>query len=317
MLLDKQGNRLPDFFIVGVARSGTTALYSLLKKNPRVFMPQEKEPMFFLCWNQPKFLKFIGENKKAKTNFTISNLEEYKKTFKKARKNQVLGEGSTWYLYAHETVIPNIKKLYGKKYDLIKIIILLRDPVQRAWSHYWKKVTQGNEYLPFSEAVDKNTIKRRLEEGSIPSYDYIGFGHYYSQVKAYMNNFSKVKIMLFEEFIKNPNETTKEILQFLGINKTVNIKKTKYTNPGGVPRNFASSIIDKLIFKPGKWRASIKHILPFGTRRDLKNLLRNIIYKKKELPSKYKKMLHYEYEEDIHKLKQLINKDLTQWMAER
>jgi hypothetical protein len=214
-------------------------------------------------------------------------------------------------------VIPNIKKLYGKKYDLIKIIILLRDPVQRAWSHYWKKVTQGNEYLPFSEAVDKNTIKRRLEEGSIPSYDYIGFGHYYSQVKAYMNNFSKVKIMLFEEFIKNPKETTKEILQFLGINKTVNIKKTKYTNPGGVPRNFASSIIDKLIFKPGKWRASIKHILPFGTRRDLKNLLRNIIYKKKELPSKYKKMLHYEYEEDIHKLKQLINKDLTQWMAER
>jgi len=144
MFLDKKGNRLPDFFIVGAARSGTTALYSLLKKNPRVFMPQEKEPMFFICWNQPEFLKLIGENKGAKASFTINKLEDYKKTFEKARENQVIGEGSTWYLYAHETVILNIKKLYGKKSDLIKIIILLRDPAQRAWSHYLKKIRETN-----------------------------------------------------------------------------------------------------------------------------------------------------------------------------
>jgi len=317
MLLDKQGNRLPDFFIAGAARSGTTALYSLLKKNPLVFMPQEKEPMFFVCWNQPIYFKLIGENKRVKANFTINNLEEYEKTFEKAGENQVIGEGSTWYLYAHETVISNMKKLYGKKSGLIKIIILLRNPVQRAWSHYWKKITQGNEYLPFSEAVNKNTIKHRLEEGLIPSYDYIGFGHYYSQVKAYLDNFLKVKIILFEEFRKNPKETAKEALQFLGIKKTGNISKTKYINTAGLPKNFASSIADKLIFKPGKWKTSIKHILPFGMRRDLKNYLRNIIYTKKELPSKYKKMLQYEYEEDTQKLRRLINKDLTQWMTER
>ncbi len=317
MRLDEQGNRLPDFLIVGAARSGTSALYSILKKNPRVFMPQEKEPMFFLCWEQPVYFKLTGKNKKAKADFTIRDLKEYEKTFKKARKDQVLGEGSTWYLYAHETVIPNIKKLYGKKSDLIKIIILLRDPAQRAWSHYWKKINQGNEFLPFSEAVNKHTIKRRLEEGLLPSYDYIGFGHYYSQVKAYMDNFSNVKIILFEEFKKKPEETAKEILQFFGINETETIKKTKYTNPAGIPKNFTSSIVDKLIFKPGKWRASIKHILPFGMRRDFKYYIKRIIYKKKEMPAKYKKRLQSEYEEDTKNLSRLLNKDLAQWVAER
>ena len=317
MLLDKQRNRLPDFLIVGAARSGTSALYSILKKDPRIFMPQEKEPMFFVCWEQPVYFRLTGKNKKARADFTIHDLKEYEKTFEKARENQVLGEGSTWYLYAHETVIPNIKKLYGTKHDLLKIIILLRDPVQRAWSHYWKKINQGNEYLPFPEAVNNNTIKRRLEEGLIPSYDYIGFGNYYIQVKAYLDHFSKVKIILFEEFKKNPEETTKEILQFLGLNKTGNIKKTKYTNPAGIPKNFTSSIVEKLIFKPNKYRGYIKHIFPFETRRNIKYFLGNVIYNKKELPSEYKKILESGYKENTSKLRRLLNKDLAQWGTER
>lgn len=306
---------LPDFLVVGAARSGTTALYSLLKKNPQIYMPTEKEPMFFFCWNQPKFFQFINKSKKIKAEFTCHKLEEYRKIFKKAGKKQIIGEGSTWYLYAYQTVIPNIKKLYGKKSDSIKIIILLRNPVNRIWSHYWEKKTRGYEFLTFLDAIKESTIQFRLKSRSTPSYDYIGFGKYYHQVKAYLDNFSHVMVILFEEFIMNPEETINKVYRFLGADEIKNIKKTQYLNAAGIPKNLAFSIIDKMIFKPGKWRTYFKYMFPFEVRRDLRYYLGNKIYKKQKLPSEYKKSIQDEYREDIIRLSPLIKKDLNHWMT--
>jgi hypothetical protein len=307
-------SRLPDFLFVGAARSGTTALYSLLRSNPQIFMPAEKEPMFFCCWNQPVYFQFVNENRKVKTDFIINNLEEYKQIFQQAGKNQVIGEGSTWYLYAYQTVISNIKKLYGDHMDSLKIIISLRNPVKRAWSHYWRKHGQGYEFIPFRESISKQTIQRRLEQQYTLSYDYVGFGKYYHQVKSYMDHFPNVKVILFEEFVNNPEETANDIFRFLKVGEMKNIK-TRLFNTGGTPKNLTASLVDKMIFKPNKWRPLFKHLLPFEIRRDLRYYLGNKIYEKKEIPIEYKKILLAEYEEDIQKCAALLDKDLSLWMT--
>ncbi|MBD3413251.1 MAG: hypothetical protein GF421_02330 [Candidatus Aminicenantes bacterium] len=309
----KELGQLPDFLVVGAARSGTTALYSLLKNNPQIFMPREKEPMFFCCWNQSDYFQFTSENSQVKTDFIIKNLEEYKQLFKKARKNQILGEGSTWYLYAHQTVIQNIKRCYGDDFDSLKIIILLRNPIQRAWSHYWTKHAQGYEFLPFLDSIEQKNILDRLKQRYTPSYDYIGFGKYYRQVKSFLHHFSNVKVILFEEFINSSEEKTNEIFRFLGAREIKNVH-TKLFNTGGLPKNKAASLINKMILKPNKWRSYFKHLLPFAVRRDIRYYLGEKIFSKPELPIEYKKILTAEYEEDIQKLAGLIKKDLSHWM---
>ena len=146
---EKNKFRLPDFIIPGAAKSGTTTLYRVLAGHPELYFPENrKEPFYF---------SFGGEapvyEDRAFVNHLIWNTREYLDLYRGAGDDQLAGDASTSYLYTHKEAIRNMRALYGNQLREVKIIILLRNPVQRAYSHYTYLVRNGFETRSFEEAV--------------------------------------------------------------------------------------------------------------------------------------------------------------------
>ena len=199
--------KLPSFLIVGAAKCGTTSLHHYLLDSGVVEMPLNKETHFFSdevsnC-NSCKVSGPYGSRR-------IENLEEYKAQFSNS-KNLIKGEACVSYLYFYENSVRKIKQILGDP----KIIIILRNPFQRSFSNYMHHVRDGFEKQTYKDAIKQ--INERKRNKWWWGYDYIGASLYFNSVKHYIENFSNVRIVIFEDFIKSPLDTLKEIHEFLGI----------------------------------------------------------------------------------------------------
>lgn len=293
----------PDFLIVGAAKTGTTALYYYLRENKEIFFPNEKEPNFFSL----RFAKKEWQDE----NFNILTLEKYSQLFPRKDSKLVVGEASTSYLRFPEWTIRSIEELYDNPKEL-KIIIVLRDPVKRAFSHYAMKVRDGLESKSFLDALDSTVISKRCEIDY--TYDYVGFSMYFQQVKAYLNYFDNVKIILHDDFLANPTEVTNEVCDFLNVSQYELEKAGEKFNAGGVPKE-GFAWLHELIFHPSFIKTALRKVMPSSVRWWLKSKLGNAIHK--EL-----KITPHEYEEarklfisDINSLSQLTKLDLTRWLS--
>ncbi len=201
----------PNLFIVGAARSGTTSLWQRLKSHPAVFMPadlSEKEPAFFSDLKRSRFKK----------------VEQYMEIFSKANENhRWIGEASTAYL----TDPGSARRIYDFN-PRTKIMIILRNPVLRAYSLYNWMVQEGYEYAEtFEEALrlEKIRINKKIPNYFEPEYyyNYLYFnsGLYYEQVKRYIDLFKgNVLIIKFEDYINNFSQEWGKICGFLDIEPT-------------------------------------------------------------------------------------------------
>jgi len=268
----------PNFFIVGASKSGTTSLYEYLDEIPGIYMSRTKEPHFF---HRSSF-KLIARN--------ISDKSEYLKLFKLASKEKAIGEASTSYLQDTESA-----NLIHKEVPNAKIIIILRDPCQRAYSGYLMFKSEGREKRTFHQLITIN-----------PSF--LESGLYYSQVKRYLDIFGPkhVKVLIFEEFVKDPKTVIKEILEFLQVSYELPDNFEKIYNPYSVPRGKISQkivsskkiskISDQLIPKSLKWKLKEKIVLKKQKRPDITNeesiILENF------------------YREDVKKLQNILKRNL-------
>jgi hypothetical protein len=305
--------RVPDFLIVGAARSGTTAVFSYLAQHPQVFMPQAKEPMFLSVFGQGWSYVDIRTGKRAK--FVVEKLDDYLKLFRPAKNGQMIGEASAWYLYHYQPCIRNIQDVYGENAPGLKIIILLRNPADRAWSHYWLRRRNGEESLPFELAIQPGVVRQRLEQRYVSGFDYIGFGKYFHQVKAYQENFPQVRILLFEDLVKNMARAGQDLCEFLGIDDMPFDMKEKRINAAGTPKNRFFAILERFVYRPNAPKSFLKVLLPYGTRANLKYQLAGRIFNREQMDSQLKKELLKTYREDILELAQLIRRDLSHWLS--
>jgi len=301
---------LPDAIIVGAAKAGTTSLFNYLSDHPQIFKPRIKEPWFFSYKdNIPNFI--IPTNGKPNTKEIITDEVDYFNLFK--NENKYLIEGSTSYLYTAKDTIENIKEIYGDSYSDLKIVIVLRNPVQRAWSHYIMHVRDGKTNLSFFDSIKESIIKERLKRGCIIGYDYIGFGLYYSQVKLFMKTFSNVKIIIYDEYKKNSRETLDDLTNFFDLDGFNYCTDKKY-NVSGVPKNRIYKIISNLLTRESFFKSYLGPIFlnKFLYNQILK--LKSKMYKKKLLNESDKKVLIEIYREDVKLLENLIKVDLCHWL---
>lgn len=305
--------RLPDFLVVGAARSGTTSLCALLAEHPRIFFPAEKEPMFFSVFGQE--WQPIDFRTRKQADFIINDLDSYERLFARAGSGQLLGEGSTWYLYLYNETIQNIKKIYGSQASALRILAVLRDPVERAWSHYWLKRRNGEEELPFEEAINPEVIQRRQEQSLLPGFDYLGFGRYYLQVKAYQESFEKTRIFLLEDLVREPAQTLAEVFRFLGLEPIRVINQLKRLNVAGAPKSEFFHLLERLIYRPHPLKLSVKKLIPRRTRARWKSSLSRLLFQPEPLPTHLRERLRAIYQEDIWALSHLINRDLSPWLG--
>jgi hypothetical protein len=203
---------MPNFLIIGAAKSGTTSLYEYLKQHPQIWMSPVKETNFFAL--EGETLDFRGPGDQDYINrFSITKIEDYLNLFQGVDNQVAIGEASPLYLY-HPTTPKRIQHYIPDA----KLIVILRNPVDRAYSSFLHLVRDGREPLRnFAKALQEEEVRIHSNWEHIWHYKQVGF--YYVQLNRYFNTFYKqqIKVYIFEDFITNPVWILKDIFQFLGV----------------------------------------------------------------------------------------------------
>ena len=299
-----QSNNKPNFLVVGSAKSGTTSLFNYLTQHSDIYIPEVKECRFFSQLQK----NYKGLGAEFFPNSGITDERDYFELFS-GHENKVCGEISNDYLYYYEKSIKNILKYLSNK---IKIVIILRNPIDRAYSNYMHHIRDGWENISFEQALDDENS--RIEENWGWSYHYVRTGMYYYQVKAYLENFQHTKIYLFEE-LKSKEIFLNKLYTFLEIRSNKELKDYKEYNVSGYPRN---KLIHNLLNKDNAIKKIIKpvaySILPKDSvQKFVLNIKKNNLI---NVPMKNdtRNKLKYIFEDDISKLSNLIEMDLSHWL---
>jgi hypothetical protein len=295
----------PNLFIVGAPKSATTSLYKYLDEHPNVFCCRPKEPKFF----SSKYNNFPhnGPGDKDKIDkLTIKDKKEYFKLFKNSHEEKIIAEGSTDYLYFKQTAY-DIKK----ESPNAKIIIMLRNPIQRAFSAYKHLRRDMRETLSFRKGLNIEEERIKKNYGFIWYYKSVGM--YYSQVKTYLDVFGdeQVKIILFEDFKENTRVILNEILLFLELDNNISLDTSQKYNVSGIPKNY---FIQKLLVNSNLLKTVFKIFTPYYLRKKIKKRVLNNNLDKIKIDYKDQKYLKNFFEEDILKLQNLISYDLSRWL---
>ncbi|WP_243473386.1 sulfotransferase [Winogradskyella sp. MH6] len=293
---------LPNFLIVGAAKAATTTIHEYLKQHPEVFMTEWKEPSFFKFKNKER-IKYTTD----KPVKFITKIEDYKNLFKAASGEKIRGESSTPYLYFYEETIQNIKETITD-YENIKILIVLRNPIERAFSQYMMKIRDVVEDLDFMTAIKSEPS--RMKNNAHFDFFYVDRGMYYRQVKAYLSIFKDVKVLLYDDFKQNPDKTLNDILNFLEL-KNFEFKKIKNQNISGKPKSKELAILLKKDFFI---KRHLKNLLPVKFRKSIKSEIMRNNLQKETISLEAKIYLQEYYKSDIQKLQELINRDLSNWL---
>ncbi|PKG52030.1 MULTISPECIES: sulfotransferase family protein [Olleya] len=305
--------KTPNLFLIGVQKSGTTSLYDWLGQHDDVFLvPELKEFPFFVSDRfYSKGLSWLD-----KTFYTKYSSEKY-----------VL-HSYVNYIFFSKLFVKRVKK--HPELNNSKFLIVLRNPVNRAYSAYWEAIKTGRASIKtsFEEALqyenelfNKNSLATytdtpdllfdksgRSEIGALAHYNH---GLYHNQLKDIIDAFGKenVKVVIFEELVKDKKEQVKEILDFLKLDNNFEFK-FNYTNKSGVPK---LALIQKLInntFIP----SFIKKAFSITVRSKIKNALLKANIKEvkyKPMDEQTRQKLESDYLEDVKKTSQLLNRDLT------
>ncbi|MGK7947666.1 MAG: sulfotransferase [Xenococcaceae cyanobacterium] len=298
---------MPNFLVFGAAKSGTTSIYKYLEQHPDVFMSSFKEPGFFAFEGETPTLNGPGAQKWV-DKWVVTDLESYQKLFTDYNGEKAIGEASPYYIY-----YPKSAATIYKHVPNIKLIAILRNPVDRAFSNYvWAVRDRAESITDFQDALAAE--ENRIKENWGPKWHYKNQGFYYRQLKPYYELFKKeqIKIYLYENFVKQPVAVMQDIFDFLEIDDSFVPDMSRKHNTSRIPKNkFWHQFLDK----PNPFKSIIKPLLPLDFRQNLKQNAKEKNLFKPTITSGIRQQLIAEYREDISKLQDLIGQDLSKWLV--
>jgi len=277
----------PNFFIVGAPKSGTSSLYAILYNHREIYMSHIKEPNYFSSAT-------ISDDHRIKP---IRDKKKYLKLFEKAKNKKIIGEATPNYL-----VDPKAAELIHQISPNAKILISLRDPIERLFSNYLMSKKYGTIRSSFHDAILKNINYQEEKNNDLR----LERGLYSESVKRYVDIFGKnqVKIIIFEEFIKDEQNTTKEILKFLGVSLDSFDLNTEIYNPYVVLR----SPVSAMILKNRRIRRISERIFSPSQRKFFKDKLLVRKQKKPKMDEQDIEILKNFYSKDVEKLQVILNR---------
>ena len=312
---------LPNFFIVGAPKAGSTSLYYYLDQHPQIYMSPIKEPCFFAPEIEPgnfseEFREPVERELLALREYLdgpmtdrrfgglVREREQYSKLFKNVRDERAIGEASVCYLWSAEAA-RNIRK----EIPAAKIIMILRDPADRAFSQYLHAVTNGLFAGSFQEMLQASLANRGSKFGVL--YPFLELGMYSQQVIRYQEIFppDSLKICFFEDYRNHQESLVKDIFRFLQVDPSFSPDFSKKHLQPQVARFKALSRFLKSHWFKETVRPVVPHfVYPF---------LRSLYYKQRRSlvlePADRKRLIEH-YSEDIRQLQQLLGRDLSAWM---
>ena len=292
---------LPNLLIVGAAKSGTTSLHNYLNQHPDIFMCSPKEPHFLIN-------KEIG---KQRIHKGIIDFRDYESLFNEKAYLKYRGESSVMYLSFPEIAIKNIKHYLD---DDIKIIIMLRNPVERAYSGY-QHVKRYNmmENLSFEDALELGEERYHDIKNFTPASRYLELGNYYNQVNVFKKSFDNIHVVIYDDYKTDFNEELNKIFDYLEVVRiTINAEQQHMV--GGW--EWKSDGIKKIMMQQSLLKLFLRFIIPF---KRLRQYIR-VKFQKANMkvvatinPETEKWLKEY-YKQDVAKLSGLLNRDLNNWI---
>ena len=286
---------LPNFICVGAQKAGTSTLFDVLKQSPDIYFPEKKEIHFF-----------------EKPEQYEKGIEYYKSLFdKNYNKEKLIGEITPEYLFYN--YVP--QRIYNNL-GPIKIIIFLRNPILRSYSQFnFHKMYQAESLNSnFFNEIKKEKLKENVDlydTWCTPTY-YLSKSLYFNQVKRYIDVFGKdnVYVGIFEELFSKNELNLNPIFDFLGVpdfNYSQTHSNVSLINKNNKSFNFLSSV-----------KRKVDMIIPKSITKNLSNSLKKqMTQAPKKLERKEQIELNKKYFlSDIHKLEELLVKDLSNWYSE-
>jgi len=298
-------NKLPNFLIVGAAKSGTSSLHNYLNQHPEVFMPSYNSEGMKV--KEPRFL--IKDLVKHRLHNGVWTWEEYKSLFGDVIDEKAIGESTVLYLYYYKDAIKNIKEKLGND---VKIIIMLRNPADRAYSAF-QHVSRGfKEQNSFENSLEMEDGRLERDGNLTPMVMYKDMGLYHDMVKSFQENFSNVHVIIYDDFRDDTENEMKKTYQFLGISDNADIDYVTRHNVGG--KRWKNDKVKYLFMKENPIKSIFRRIIPKGLRRGIRNnLVKASTNKVTPMKGHTRIMLNDFFREDVKQLSTLLNRDLTNW----
>ena len=286
----------PNFLILGAQKAATTSLHNYLGQHPDVFVSPVKEPHYFALGDmelppQMPVQRLMGD------------MASYEALFDGVQRETAIGEASTTYLDSHRAA----RRIHERLPDA-KLIAVLRDPAERAHSHY---VFNRKRLLDEAATLEQGLAleAERLASGMGPRFKYLGKGFYHEQLTWYFGLFNReqIRVFLYEDFTNDPFGMIREVFEFLEVDPDFTPNMNVRYNVSGVPRN---KIAETLLRRLGPLRLFLERSLP----PQLVSRMGPMFIRSKAQDSELRRKLVDAYADDIRQLQGLIGRDLSGWL---
>ena len=281
----------PNFFIVGGSKCGTTNISYHLNSHPKIFFSELNEPYYFCQWDVPE---------EYNRSSMITNMKKYLDLFKNVKNEIIIGEASSPYLSCPHAAM-EIKKVFPNS----KILISVRNPIERAHSAYFSYQFMKPTKQKFLEMI--KTHEKLINQKIFYIDSILESGFYTKSIIRFQEIFGKenVKIIIFEDYIKNTNKNIDSILNFLEISDKMELTE-KSKGSYRVPKNF----ISKILLDSKSFRKLSTILIPTIMRQKLgdKYFLNQV--KKPEMLDNERNYLRELYNDEVNQLEKLLGKKL-------
>jgi hypothetical protein len=313
--------RTPNLYLVGAPKSGTTSLYHYLDQHPQIFMSPLKEPNFHseeirlanLTEQMRRVVEAQAPGLRAyldghmSTKFTASPVTEYSdyaRLFQNVKAERVVGEASVCYLWS-----PSAPENIARTCPEAKILMILRDPADRAYSQYLHMLTVSKTFLPFRDYVDACVRSSSTQIGAL--YPFLHFGRYFEQVTRYLKCFPRqqVLILFYDDYQRNPLNLVRNIFEFLDVDADFLPDMHQRHMVANVPR---AHRLHRFLH-PITQLAPLKKMNTPRLRRGLKRLA----FRSREsmsMEARDRAFLVDFYRQDVERLSGLVDRDLNAWL---
>lgn len=276
-MTDPSTGRLPTFLIIGAAKSGTTSLSEWLRSHPQVFVPRSKEVRYF-----DRYFEEGGTH------------EAYRRHFMDAGDALAIGEGTPYMPH------PEAAKRISSVLPDAKLIAILRNPVERAYSHYWHMRAFDAETRSFGVAVTDELSGANTEPG------YVENGRYLDHLDRFMQHYNRDRLLVLisEELNSRPQDAFRQVCRFLDVEEIV---------PANVGRVYNPSF---RIRSQRLWNFQLKYQQKLRLPWKMRYLLRDLNTEKIGYPpmdDSVRESLEKEFSDANAKLGLFLARDLTSW----